>query len=104
MTDTLPLAFAGLVGLLLGAIFFGGVVWTVRLCMRSTQPGICWLTSALLRLSAAALGFYLVGHGNWARLIVCLIGFITARLVVAWITRPSEDLHRSAARAASSAP
>ena len=99
MSDTLPLAFAGLAGLLLGAIFFGGVIWTVSLCMRSTQPGLCWLGSVLVRSSAVALGFYLVGRGSWTRLIVSLVGFITARMVVAWLTRPSDDLHRSANRA-----
>ena len=99
MNDTLPLAFAGLAGLLLGAIFFGGVFWTVRLCMQSSQPGLCWLGSVLLRSSAVALGFYLVGRGSWARLFVCLVGFITVRFADAWLTRPSDDLHRSANRA-----
>lgn len=104
MTSTLPMAFAGLAGLLIGAVFFGGLWWTVRRCMRSTQPGLCWLGSTLLRMTVAVFGFYVVGRGDWRRLIACLMGFITARLVVTWLTRPSDDLRVSAVRTESHAP
>jgi len=32
-------------------------------------------------------GFYFVGGGHWERLLLCLLGFVVARLIVTWLTR-----------------
>ena len=40
MTETLGLVQAGMVGALVGAIFFGGLWQTVRRAVSSTQPAL----------------------------------------------------------------
>ena len=88
MNDTLSLALAFATGVLLGAIFFGGLWWTVRKGLSSTQPALWFLGSLLLRTWLTLAGFYFVARGNWVRLPVCLVGFVAARLIVTRYTRP----------------
>jgi F1F0 ATPase subunit 2 len=76
-----------LAGLSLGAIFFGGLWWTVRKGVSSKHPALWFLGSMLLRMGIVLLGFYFVGRGNWQRLVACLIGFIIARFCVMRLTR-----------------
>lgn len=87
MNESLALALAWVAGTGLGAIFFGGLWWTVRRCVVSRRPSLWLLGSLLLRMSIALAGFYFVGHRNWERLVACLIGFVMARLAVMWLTR-----------------
>jgi F1F0 ATPase subunit 2 len=47
--------------------------------------------SLLLRMSIALAGFYFVSGGQWERLLLCLVGFVIARLGVTGLTRPSGD-------------
>ena len=82
---TLILAFAA--GVALGAVFFGGLWWTLRKGISSPRPATLFLTSAVLRMAIALVGFYFVSGGYWQRLLACLVGFITARLAVTWLTR-----------------
>jgi len=84
--------FSGLVlalatGLSLGAIFFGGLWWTVRKGVSSKHPALWFLGSLLVRMSLVLVGFYFVGRGNWQRLVACLLGFIIARFCVMRLTR-----------------
>ena len=67
-------------GMLLGAIFFGGLWWTVRKGVSSPRPALWFLGSLLLRTSIALAGFYFVSGGHWERLLACLLGFVIARL------------------------
>lgn len=76
---------AWLAGLLLGAIFFGGLWWTVRKCVTSERPALWILGSLLLRMSTALTGFYFVADGQWQRLLLCLLGFIMARFAVTFL-------------------
>ena len=100
-TLTLPLVF--LTGLVLGAIFFGGLWWTIRKGMPSRQPAVWFMGSLLLRMAVALGGFYLVGHEHWKRLLVCLVGFFVARLVVTRLNRPREASEPQTAREATHA-
>ena len=104
MTDALRLVLALVTGLLLGAIFFGGLWWTVRKSVSSQQPAVWFFGSLLLRLSIALAGFYFVGHGHWERLVACLLGFVMARLIVTWLTRPSGTPPNRTTQEASHAP
>jgi len=90
MNEAMFLIVAFTTGALLGVIFFGGLWWTVRKAVFSTQPALWFFGSLLLRMSIALGGFYLVGGGHWERLVVCLLGFVAARLVVTWMTRPQQ--------------
>ena len=91
MNETLTLALAWVAGLLLGTIFYGGLWWTVRKGVMSKQPALWFLISMPLRMCIALAGFYYVSGGHWQRLLLCLCGFIMARLVVIWLTRPQRN-------------
>jgi F1F0 ATPase subunit 2 len=87
MNDELHLTLACFAGLLLGAVYFGGLWWTVRKCLTTPHPSLWLLGSALIRMSVTLTGFYFVSDGQWQRLLACLAGFIAARLIVTWLTR-----------------
>lgn len=91
MNEVLLLVLALLVGVFLGAIFFGGLWWTVRRGVSSEQPALWFFGSTLLRMSIAMAGFYFASGGHWGRLLLSLVGFVIARLVVTWLTRSSGD-------------
>ncbi len=86
MNDALRLVLALVTGGLLGGMFFGGLWWTVHKLASSKKPALWILASMLLRTSLTLAGFYLVARGHWERLLVCLIGFVAARLIVTWFT------------------
>ncbi|MET0497189.1 MAG: ATP synthase subunit I [Steroidobacteraceae bacterium] len=69
-------------GLLLGVVFYGGLWWTVRSSLASRRPAQWFILSLLARTGVAMLGFYFVGQGHWERLLLCLLGFVAARLIV----------------------
>jgi len=89
MNDTplMLLVFTG--GLLLGTVFFGGLWLTVRKTVAAKQPALWIAGSFFLRTGIALAGFYYIGHSGWQRLMICLIGFIAARLIVIRLTRPN---------------
>jgi F1F0 ATPase subunit 2 len=87
MNDTLNFVLALLLGLLLGTIFFGGLWWTIQRGLSSERPGRWFFASWLLRTGLALAGFYWVARGSWERLLVCLGGFVLARLVVTRLTK-----------------
>ena len=91
MNETLTLILAWVAGMGIGAIFFGGLWWTVRRGVSSQRPALLFLGSMLLRMATALAGFYFVSGGHWERLLVCLLGFLVARLAVTWLTRPSGE-------------
>ena len=86
MNETLTLVLALVTGVLLGAMFFGGLWWTVRKGVSSKRPALWFLGSLLLRTSIALAGFYFIARGHWERLLVCLLGFVIARLIVTRLT------------------
>jgi F1F0 ATPase subunit 2 len=89
MNDAPTLALAWLAGGVLGAIFFGGLWWTVGRGVSSKRPALWFFGSLLLRMTSALAGLYVTSGGHWERLLVCLLGFVLARPVVTWVTRPA---------------
>lgn len=78
--------FSVIAGGLIGAVFFGGLWWTVRKGLASRYAAL-WFTGGLLvRMSVALAGFYFIGRDHWPRLLACLFGFIIARMVVTRLT------------------
>ena len=59
----------------------------LALCVFVAVP---FFGSLLLRTSITVTGFILVARGHWERLLVCLLGFVMARLVVTRLTRTAE--------------
>jgi F1F0 ATPase subunit 2 len=90
MNETLTMVLALVTGVLLGAMFFGGLWWTVRKGVSSKQPAFWFFGSLLLRTSIALAGFYFIARGHWERMLVCLLGFVMARLIVMRLTRAAE--------------
>jgi len=104
MNNVLFLALALMAGLLLGTIFFGGLWWTVRKGISSKSPALWFLGSMLLRMGIVLGGFYFIGRGDWQRIIVCLLGFIIARIIVMRLTRTPIEHSNSTVKEAGHAP
>ncbi len=104
MHDVVSLGTAIAAGILLGTIFFGGLWWTVRKGMSSEWPALWFFGSLMLRMSIALFGFYIVGRDDWRRWLLCLVGFVLARLVVWWLTRPLGGNRAHSAQGAGHAP
>jgi F1F0 ATPase subunit 2 len=90
MNEILSLVPALVTGMLLGAMFFGGLWWTVQKGVSSARPALWFFGSLLLRTSMTLVGFYMVSDGHWERLLVCLLGFTIARLIATRLTRIAE--------------
>ncbi|SCX60808.1 ATP synthase subunit I [Nitrosospira sp. Nsp1] len=106
MSETLGLVLSLASGILLGAFFFGGLWWTVRYGLSSPNPGLWFIGSMLLRISAVMTGFYfLLGlpGESWQILLAGLLGFVITRLVatrLAGMGKPDLDhLERKASHA-----
>jgi F1F0 ATPase subunit 2 len=84
-------AGALLAGGALGAVFFGGLWWTVQRGAASSTPTRWFIGSFLLRTATVLAGFYAVGAGQPARLLLCLLGFLLARAIVLRLTRAESD-------------
>lgn len=104
MNDMMMLVLAGGAGLVLGAIFFGGLWWTVRKGVSSQRPALWFLGSMLVRTGIVVVGFYVVSGGHWQRLVACLLGFVVARLLVTQLTRSRPETRNSTAKEARHAP
>jgi F1F0 ATPase subunit 2 len=90
MNEILAGVLALAAGFLLGTIFFGGLWWTVQKVVLSKYPIPWFLGSLALRMSIVLAGLYFIGRGHWERLLLCLLGFITARFTVIRFTRKVE--------------
>ena len=78
----IPVALSCIAGLAIGAVFFGGLWWTVRRGVYSKRPALLFTASMVARTAFALTGFYFVSDHHWERSIACLVGFIAARMVV----------------------
>lgn len=87
MPEFLTFASVLVAGFGLGVIFFGGLWWTVCKGVASSRPAAWFFVSLSLRMSITLAGFYFVTGGRFDRLLLCLLGFVVARLVVTWQTR-----------------
>jgi F1F0 ATPase subunit 2 len=103
INELLILAFSCAAGMVLGAIFFGGLWWTVRGIVVSKLPVVWVVVSLLLRVSIVVTGFYFVGRDQWQRLLLCLLGFVVARVIVTRLTRLPDIRATPAAQEASRA-
>ncbi len=87
MPETASFFLASLAGIALGIIFFGGLWWTVQKGLSSQQAPLWFSGSLLLRTGIAVTGFYFVSHGEWPKLLACLLGFLLARFAVTRLTQ-----------------
>jgi len=89
MTELIGLTLALLGGLFLGAVFFGGLWWTVGKAVNSKASAIWFLASLLLRMGLTVAGFCVAAGRGLEHLLSCFLGFLIARQAVIWFTRPA---------------
>ncbi len=75
-------------GTVVGALYFGGLWWTVQRVARSPRPGVLLLASYWVRTAVALALFYVIMKGDWLRLLICLAGFLIVRQLLTWILGP----------------
>jgi F1F0 ATPase subunit 2 len=73
-------AFA--MGGMLGAVFFGGLWWTVKKALAKPNPAPWFAGSLTLRTSLILAGLYLISADGWQGLTLCVLGFLAARAAV----------------------
>lgn len=86
MNEIFMMVPALVMGIVLGGMFFGGLWWTIRKGLSSTQPAFWFIGSLLIRTGLTLAGFYVVSDGHWVKLLVCLFGFTMARPIVTRLT------------------
>jgi len=91
MNEALILVGTLLVGASLGAFFFGGLWWTVRMGPSSEWSGLVFSGSFIFRTCIVVAGFYLVSRGDWIRLVASMVGFLLARSIVTKLIRIPVD-------------
>ncbi len=82
------LVLSFLLGLVMGALFFGGLWWTVQKMTTSSNPQLISGVSFLLRAAVVMGGFYLLVDYGMPGLIAALAGFIAARTYIAYKLGP----------------
>jgi F1F0 ATPase subunit 2 len=90
MSEVLVLLLCGLGGIMLGAIFFGGLWWTVQKGLGSPRAALWFLGSLLVRTALVLVGFYLISRGDWRNVVACLVGFVIGRVGVTLLVRKKE--------------
>jgi F1F0 ATPase subunit 2 len=69
------------VGMVLGAIFFGGLWATVRRLPTSKRPGLLTVSSLVLRSAIVCWGVWYFSNGDAGAMVACLAGFVAVRLL-----------------------
>lgn len=91
MNEIPYLLLSSLGGLLLGGLFFGGLWYTVRKAVTAKIPALWIFCSFILLIAITLVGFYFIGHGDWKKLVACLVGFVIARFVVILFTKSMDE-------------
>ena len=91
MNEVLYSIVTFIIGLFLGTLFFGGLWFTVKKAVASKTPAVWFVGSFLFRTGITLLGFYYTSLGNWQRLLICMLGFIVARLVITYLTKQNKE-------------
>jgi F1F0 ATPase subunit 2 len=76
-------------GMVLGALFFGGLWWTVRRGLTAKSPALWFGLSALVRVAITVSGLYYIARSGWPGLLACLCGLLIARVAVTRLIRPA---------------
>ncbi len=84
-----------LTGVMLGLSFYSGLWWTTHKVIGDAWSPWWFIASFIVRTSVVMAGFYLVAGPNWRNLLICLCGFLIARLMVALSLRSmaNKDIH-----------
>ncbi|MBE2202300.1 MAG: ATP synthase subunit I [Anaerolinea sp.] len=75
----IQLLFSFLVGILIGALYFSGLWYTVRQLPASRRPALLLIGSYVLRLALLVGAIYLLTGNHWSHLLSALTGVLLAR-------------------------
>ncbi len=84
-----------LAGILLGAIFFGGLWWTVQKITVDSRPYFLFVVSFIVRTVVVLAGFYFLLIAGWQYLLAAIAGFLVARTILAYKLKPGEEYKAS---------
>ena len=104
MNEVWTLLLVILAGFVLGILFFGGLWWTVQKVLSSRRPTLWLLGSLVLRTTVVLAGLYVVAGDDWQRLLLCLSGFLIARVIITRYTGLQKKPHILPARETDHAP
>lgn len=93
MNEYALLAFAFVIGSVLGVFYYGGLWFTVRDLPNAPMPALWVTASFIVRTLLTLLGLYLVMNGEWQRLFASMVGFIAARIVLTHYLAPAQNAH-----------
>ncbi len=75
-------SFVLLTGVMLGLFFYSGLWWTTHKVIDDTWSPLWFIASFIVRTLVVIAGFYLIAVPDWRKLLICLCGFLIARLIV----------------------
>jgi F1F0 ATPase subunit 2 len=84
MPGIILFALCVLAGIGLGMLFYGGLWFTVRALPRSDHPVALAFASFSARTVVVLTGFVLVTAHHWQNAVLCLLGFVLARILLGW--------------------
>ena len=87
MSDIAPVIGALAIGIFLGALFFGGLWWTVRRGLTAANPALWFGVGALARMVVTISGLYYLARAGWPSLVAGLCGLLIARVTATRLTR-----------------
>lgn len=85
------IVIAVLSGLILGAVFFGGLWLTVKMALGTTYTSLWFLGSSLIRTAIVLTGFYFMSQQGLLLLLTSVAGFFAARFLVLRLSRQFEQ-------------
>jgi F1F0 ATPase subunit 2 len=91
MNGVAALTVVLMAGIAIGGFFFGGLWWTIQKGLSSKNPVFWFFGSTLLRLGLALAGFYFIARSDWRKWLICMLGFLIARVVVTRLTRTNKQ-------------
>ena len=87
VNQILSSSFVLFTGVMLGLFFYSGLWWTTRKVIVNARSPLLLLGSFVLRAFVVMSGFYLIAAHDWKNLLICLSGFLIARLLVSCVLR-----------------
>ena len=80
--QVISLVFAIVVGVALGALYFGGLWLTVRHLPTMRHPAI-WMTASLvMRMAVILTVLYFLSDGHWGKLLAGVAGMLVVRIIL----------------------
>lgn len=93
MHPIVTLVLSAAAGFVLGALYFAGLRLTTLALTRARRPALLMIASLIGRMALLLAGIWLVGAGDWRRILAATIGVVAARAFVL------DSVHRGAKEA-----